>query len=628
MVLTMAMLSCPALLLNDQAVCPLRVHPLLDALTRAWLYASSMLENPTIATADFDPRRAARALYWQGWRISSVARHLNLKRATVEAWKQRDEWDKATPIERIETCIETRLVALISKQEKDGRDFKEIDLLMRQMGQSARVQKYDQTGKESDLNPKLERSSAQRKKGGSNEFSEADVEKMREAFLDSLFDYQKVWYRQGDRRTRNILKSRQIGATWYFAREALLDALETGRNQIFLSASRAQAQVFKQYIVQFAKEVCDVEMRGDPMVLPNGAHLYFLGTNARTAQSYHGNFYFDEYFWVPKFKELNTVASGMAMHKKWRKTYFSTPSAMSHSAYPFWDGSHFNRGREKSKHIRLDVSHTALAEGRQCEDGQWRQIVTIEDARSAGCDLFDLDKLRMEYSAEEYANLLMCQFIDDTASIFKFADLQRCMVDPWEQWEDVKFLAMRPFANRPVWVGYDPALSGDSAGCIVLAPPAVPGGKFRVLAKHQWRGMDFEAQARSIKEICAQYNVTYMAIDTTGIGAGVHQLVKQFYPAVVSLQYSPEVKGRLVLKGLSVVGNNRLEFDAGWTDLAAAFLAIRKTVTASGRQITYAAGYSQEIGHADLAWACLHAMGNEPLEGGTAANTSILEIYA
>ncbi|WP_252182758.1 terminase family protein, partial [Citrobacter sp. wls758] len=88
-------------------------------------------------------------------------------------------------------------------------------------------------------------------------------------------------------------------ATFYFAREALIDALLTGRNQIFLSASKAQAHVFKQYIIDFAKEV-EVELKGDPMVLPNGAALYFLGTNARTAQSYHGNLYLDEYFWIPK----------------------------------------------------------------------------------------------------------------------------------------------------------------------------------------------------------------------------------------------------------------------------------------------------------------------------------------
>lgn len=590
-----------------------------------------MLTTDASEILETDPRRIARALYWQGWRVSSIARHLEQKRATVETWKQRDQWDKATPIERIESSLETRLAVLIAKTEKDGRDFKEIDLLGRQVERLARVRKYGETGKEADLNPAIEaRNTAPRekKKQTRNEFSEEQEEKVLEAFRDSLFDYQKVWYRNGHHRTRNILKSRQIGATWYFAREALVDALETGRNQIFLSASKAQAHVFKQYICQFARESADVDLSGDPIVLPNEAILYFLGTNARTAQSYHGNFYFDEYFWVPKFPELNKVASGMAMHKRWRKTYFSTPSSLNHSAYPFWSGSHFNRGRPKDAHLHLDVSHTALAAGRACEDNQWRQIVTVEDAIASGCNLFDLDDLRVEYGADEFANLLMCQFIDDTASIFPLADLQRCMVDSWVEWaDDYKPFAARPFGHRQVWVGYDPALSGDSAGCIVVAPPVVPGGKFRVLEKHQWRGMDFEGQAESIRKITERYNVAYMAIDTTGIGQGVYQLVKQFFAAVVALNYSPEVKGRLVLKGLSVIGKGRLEFDAGWTDLAQSFMAIRKGVTASGRQVTYTAGYSEETGHADLAWACLHALGNEPLEGATGNNTSFMEIY-
>ncbi|MEN1565379.1 terminase family protein, partial [Pseudomonas aeruginosa] len=102
------------------------------------------------------------------------------------------------------------------------------------------------------------------------------------AFLDGCFDYQKDWYRAGNQRTRVILKSRQIGATFYFAREALIDALETGRNQIFLSASKAQAHIFKAYIQSFARDAVGVELKGDPIILPNGAELHFLGTNART----------------------------------------------------------------------------------------------------------------------------------------------------------------------------------------------------------------------------------------------------------------------------------------------------------------------------------------------------------
>ena len=590
-----------------------------------------MLETADIAPVlenNADPRRIARALYWQGWRVSSIAKHIGEKRPTVEAWKQRDKWADAPAIERIEASLETRMAVLIAKHEKDGRDFKEIDLLGRQVERLARVRKYGETGKESDLNPNIEtRNTAPRKeKATRNAISDDQAQQIREAFLASLFDYQKVWYRQGHQRTRNILKSRQIGATWYFAREALDDAINTGRNQIFLSASKAQAHVFRQYICQFAREAADVELTGEPIVLPNEAILYFLGTNARTAQSYHGNFYFDEYFWVGGFQQLNKVASGMAMHKQWRKTYFSTPSSIGHGAYTFWSGEHYNRGRAKVDHLHMDVTHKMLAGGRLCEDRQWRQIVTVEDAVTGGCDLFDIDELRLEYSAEEYANLLMCQFIDDTASIFPLADLQRCMVDSWDEWaDDFKPFAARPFGYRPVWVGYDPALSGDSAGLIVLAPPAVPGGKFRVLHKCQWRGMDFEAQAEAIRQVTQQYNVTYMAIDTTGIGQGVYQLVRQFYPHAVALNYSPEVKGRLVLKGLNVIGKGRLEFDAGWTDLAQSFMAIRKTMTASGKKVTYEASRNEETGHADLAWACLHALGNEPLEGITANNTGFME---
>jgi uncharacterized protein YjcR len=593
-----------------------------------------MLDIPETLSVELDqatePRRIARGLYWQGWRVSSIARHLKLRRTTVNSWKHRDRWEGASKLEKIETALEARIVQLIAKEVKTGADFKEIDLLVRQVVQTARVRRYEQPGgNETDLNPKLlNRNAGPKKKPSRNEFSEEHQTKLVEAFNDSLFGYQRVWYRNGDQRTRAILKSRQIGATWYFAREALLDAVQTGRNQIFLSASKSQAHVFKQYIIQFAKEACGVELSGDPIVLPNGAHLYFLGTNARTAQGYHGNFYFDEFFWTHNFTELNKVASGMALHKRWRKTYFSTPSSTTHQAYAFWTGEAFNRRRAKGDKVAIDVSHKRLSSGFTGEDKIWRQIVTIMDAAAGGCDLFDIDELRdFEYSPDQFENLLMCNFIDDTASVFPLAELQRGMVDSWVAWDDVKFLAPRPFAHRPVWVGYDPSLTGDSAGCVVVAPPSVEGGPFRILERHQWRNLGFEEQAARIKKITEAYNVEYIGIDTTGMGVGVLPLVRQFFPAATAISYSPEVKTRMVLKAQNIINKGRLHFDAGWTEIAQSFMAIRKTLTASGRAITYDAGRSEETGHADLAWAVMHALDREPFEGGSATSKSIMEIY-
>jgi len=579
--------------------------------------------NTALNATNMDSRRLGKFLYWQGWRVTEIAEYVGEKEPTVHSWKKRDAWDRADTVERVGGALEARLVQLILKDGKSGGDFKEIDLLHRQLERQARIQRYQGGGTETDLNPKIaNRNTAERKRKARNDYSEEQAERLMEAFRDSLFEYQHDWFMARHERTRAILKSRQIGATFYFAREALIDAMETGRNQIFLSASKSQAHLFKQYIQSFAREAADLELSGDPIVLPNGAHIYFLGTNARTAQGYHGNFYFDEFFWTFRFEELNKVASGMAMQKQYRKTYFSTPSSMAHQAYPFWTGERFNKRRAKKDRVDIDVSHSTLQMGHRGEDKIWRQIVTILDAEARGCDLFDVEELRMEYSAEAFENLLMCQFVDDGASIFPLAMLQPCMVDTWDVWaEDYKPHAIRPFGDRQVWIGYDPAESGDSAGLIVVAPPAVPGGKFRVLERHQFRGMDFAAQAEFIHSITKRYWVTYIGIDATGMGSGVAQLVKQFFPGVTTFNYSPEIKTRLVLKAYDVINKGRLEFDAGWTDLAQSLMAIRKTMTASGRQYTYTASRTDEIGHADLAWALFHALQNEPLEGQTVRNT-------
>lgn len=578
-----------------------------------------------------DPRIEAKRLYWQGWRISEIARKFELPSPTVYSWKARDDWDSTPEIKRVEDSIAARMQVLTAKPNKSPSELNEIDVLMRALMRSARIRRYDQGDSAATLNPNLakggKKAARVRQKLRKNELSEDQVRDLVTAFEQSLFEYQKDWLDAGVHRIRNILKSRQIGATWYFAREALIDALNTGRNQIFLSASKAQAQVFKLYILQFVQEVTGVELRGDPIVLWNGATLYFLGTNARTAQSYHGNVYMDEYFWIPRFREFRKVASGMAMHKKWRQTYISTPSAISHEAYPFWTGASTLKNKAKTETQKLDVSHKAMAEGALCADGQWRQMVTVEDAVDQGCDLFDIEQLRLEYGEDEFRQLLMCEFIDDTQSVFSMAQMQLGMIDSLVDWTDVKPFAPRPFGDAPVWIGYDPSRSRDDASAAVIAPPKTPGGKFRLLEKHSWRNMPFDKQAEQIKNLTKRFNVQHVGIDVTGVGIGVFDLVVGFFPRAKRISYNPEVKSRLVMKAQSVIYNGRFEYDAGLKEVASAFMAIRKTVTPSGNAVTYTAGRTDESGHADLAWAIMHALDNEPLQGQSATTTSSMEIF-
>lgn len=576
-----------------------------------------------------DPRRQAALLYWQGFSVPQIAEMLQTKRPTVQSWKQRDQWDETAPLNRVESTLEARLIQLYAKPNLTPHDFKVADFLARQMERFARINRYGQTGNEVDLNPNVaNRNKGDRKKPTKNFFSDEAIEKLEEIFFAESFEYQLRWHRAGlEHRIRDILKSRQIGATFYFSREALLHALKTGHNQIFLSASKTQAYVFREYIIQFARLV-DVDLTGDPIVIGNnGAKLIFLGTNSNTAQSHNGDLYVDEIFWIPNFQKLRKVSSGMASQSHLRSTYFSTPSTLAHGAYPFWSGELFNRGRARaSERVDIDISHDALAAGVACPDGQWRQIVTIEDALAGGCTLFNLEQLRQENSVDDFRNLFMCEFVDDKASVFPFEDLQRCMVDSLEEWEDFAPFADNPFGSRPVWIGYDPSHSGDSAGCVVLAPPVVAGGKFRILERHQWKGMDFATQAESIRQLTEKYNVEYIGIDATGLGIGVFQLVRSFYPAARDIRYTPEMKTAMVLKAKDVIRRGCLEYDVSATDITTSFMAIRKTMTSSGRSATYEASRTEEASHADVAWATMHALLNEPLTAGSGqATSSILE---
>ncbi|KHE26917.1 hypothetical protein JG24_22200 [Klebsiella variicola] len=74
---------------------------------------------------------------------------------------------------------------------------------------------------------------------------------------------------------------------------------------------------------------------------------------------------------------------------------------------------------------------------------------------------------------------------------------------------------------------------------MVLAPPVVAGGKFRILERHQWKGMDFARQAESIRQLIEKYNAEYIGIDATGLGIGIFQLVRSFYPAARDIRHTP-----------------------------------------------------------------------------------------
>lgn len=610
-------------------------------------------------------RREARSLYWRGWRITDIASEVGLPEGTISSWKKRDRWDDDPPVVIIEDRIEVKIANLLDKENFSEGDMKRVDFLMRQMERAARIRKYAASGKEGDLNEKVgkrndDQAKEKRADKRKNFLTIDQLQALLDDFHDKNFDYQEHWWAHRDERTRKIRKSRQVGATWYFAREAFAkvaeaviagagkDALEEDerpRNQIFLSASERQALKFRREIVGWVRRVTGVELKGKIITLdfagqypndedgdPTGPALdpigfYFLSTNSATAQGESGDFYFDEYAWVHGFAQLSKVASAMATHKIYKKTYFSTPSTKTHESYAFWSGEEWNRGRAKGQQQPFDIRLKNLRPGAHMPDGSWQQILTIHDAVAGGLGkLVDVDELRGEYSQDEFRNLFECEDVDDSESSFPYARIAPARVDSFLKWRDFRPALIdipggRPFGEKPVWIGYDPNKQGrDDAALVVVAPPEDAGrGKFRVLEKYRLNGRDFQGQADFIKDVAGRYTVSDIAIDTTGSGKAVHELVSNWFPMVRRIDYSVASKTALVIKAQSIFRAQRIEFDAGWSDLMAALMAIRPTLTASQKGVTYTARRNGEIGHADLAWALLHALSNEPLDAGSAS---------
>lgn len=563
----------------------------------------------------------------QGNTVPEIAELTGVPVRTLYEWRDAEKWHAEFADEMCIVTCQRRWMVLCDREDKSESDYGEMEALLKQLDTLVAISNKKLLGEahaQAVQDGAMEASQAsggdgkkrKRKKGKRNDFRDVEPDELVRLFREWCRAYQWEWWENRHERIRNLLASRQVGKTIYFAREAFVRALVDGQNEIFISASRAQAGIFREYIKQAVREWFDRDLVGRDEIVIETRHgrvtLYFLSTNSATAQGYHGNVYVDEAFWIPKFGELNRVASAMAAQKQYTRTYCSTPSAKSHAMYPFWSGDLHNTQRKKAGKplVKFPPMNALRERGQRCADGQWRRVLTIVDAIALGCDDFDLEQLKAEWGDAAFRQLFMCEFIDDSAGVFRLSQLEPCMVDACT-WRDVDMDSTPPYAG-PVWIGYDPARHGDGAEIAVLAPPATVRGKFRVVEKLRLKGVAWQKQADIIRELCGQYQVEYMGVDTTGQGSGVFEMVQAFFPQATPIYYTLDSKTRLVLKAQQVIGDGRLQWDAGASDITGAFLQIRRAVTTHGR-VTFVADRDEATGHADAAWAIMHALIHEGL---------------
>ncbi|MGF1842266.1 terminase family protein [Vibrio clamense] len=573
--------------------------------------------NEPLYTSD---QTQAFGLYLRQLKPAEVAEKVGVATRTIQQWISKFGWKQMRDDAPVELLLRQRIAYLMWIDVKHDSQLRELEVLLEQKrkrddadNKRHRVSHHDGGEKRGRKTNKVK-----------NDVSHITAEMLAEFREKTFFEYQKEIHshkcNDEINEFRFYLKSRQIGLTYYFAWEAFEDAVLNGENQIFLSASRKQSEIFKNYIRRFALELGDVELKGkDDIQLSNGANFGFMSTNAATSQGFNGHVYFDEVFWIPKFQELDDYAGGMSIQSHYRTTYLSTPSTTAHEAYPKWQGK---------KEFKIDISHSTLKNGSLGDDGIFRQMITVDDAIAKGATFFNMDKLHRKYPVKEvFDNLLRCVFLDDSFSIFSLKALMACKSDI-ENWKDVDHDKARPVGHAEVLVGYDPRGGGtgegsDDAGLVVALKPKRKGGVFRLIERVRLKGSSYEQQAQAIRGITEKYNVVYMAMDVGGVGSAVAELVRKFYPSLIELDYSPEVKRMMVYKSREIINDGRLQFDGEWDDLVHSFLMIRQQTTKASNQVTFMSNRSKIGSHADLAWAAMHVMHWEPIDIHNETDTQV-----
>ncbi|WP_273974666.1 terminase large subunit domain-containing protein, partial [Serratia ureilytica] len=220
----------------------------------------------------------ARSLYLRHWTPKEIANELNLPNARIiYYWATKWSWADMLSHESIEETINRRIQVLTHRDGKTELEHKELDSLIAhhcklRIQQAKHAEKLAAVASQGNGDYSAAGDSGQdggkkKRKYRKNDISALTQEDF-DAFADEhLFGYQKHLRLNITQQIRNILKSRQIGATWYFAFEALENAVMTGDPQIFLSASRPQAEVFRSYIVNIAEQYFGVTLTGNPIRL-------------------------------------------------------------------------------------------------------------------------------------------------------------------------------------------------------------------------------------------------------------------------------------------------------------------------------------------------------------------------
>lgn len=179
-----------------------------------------------------------------------------------------------------------------------------------------------------------EREEGKERRAGSGKEAQNDVSHLSEddfteAFHKRFFPYQRELLETAS--TGTAFSSSPGCRLYMVFRTGSLKTPASGDR--FLVGNRAQSGFQVVAIVDLAKEAFGIELKGTRWCCTRRTEQPPSPQQQQPERpELSWTVYIDEAFWVQGFNKLYKVATGMAAHKKWRRTLLSTPSAVTHEA--------------------------------------------------------------------------------------------------------------------------------------------------------------------------------------------------------------------------------------------------------------------------------------------------------
>jgi len=383
----------------------------------------------------------------------------------------------------------------------------------------------------------------------------------------SLYPYQLRFLGDASR-WRIVNKSRQIGFSYTIALDAISGGLIRERNQLVVSASILNAEVVLDYIRLHLENMGllpNVDKNG-LLELPNGKEIRVLSTNWRTARSFNGDVYFDEFAFVIRDSEIWRAVVPSITAVGGRITVLSTPKSRIDKFWSIWD----NKSSKWSRHC-----------------------VSIHDAIKDGFPV-DLEELRELFDPEEFAQAYECIPLDTAESYIPYPLIEPCLYDP----DSEAFTSQFGAEGGHIYIyGVDIGRSKDETAVAETASIAKVLWCLKMLS---WRKMPFREQKEKLLGILREENTQIMAIDKGGIGMNLWEDLSYEHPTKVrGVSFAPAVKERLA-KNLRIMFEERRIRIPNDPSLISQILSIKRS---ANRSNTFSYNAESDEHHGDKFWA-------------------------